>query len=59
LRAWSVHGASRELYLDNAKIYHQQPNSETGQSPLDRYHQGQRFTRHVNLQEVLKYGSSD
>lgn len=22
LRAWSVHGASRELYLDNAKIYH-------------------------------------
>lgn len=123
LRAWSVHGASRELYLDNAKIYHahalkaacfalnirlihrgvgdpppgglierffgttqtqlesevrageiltldrlnhalaawmeqsyhQQPNSETGQSPLDRYHQGQRFTRHVNLQEVLKY----
>lgn len=123
LRAWSVHGASRELYLDNAKIYHanalkaacfalnirlihrgvgdpppgglierffgtaqtqlesevragailtldrlnralaawlqqsyhRQPNSETGQAPLDRYHQGQRFTRHVNLQEVLKY----
>ena len=123
LRAWSVHGASRELYLDNAKIYHahalkascfalnirllhrgvgdpppgvlierffgttqtqlesevrageiltldrlnhalaawmeqsyhQQPNSETGQSPLDRYHQGNRFTRHVNLQEVLKH----
>lgn len=123
LRAWSVHGASRELYLDNAKIYHahalkaacfalnirllhrgvgdpppgglierffetaqgqlesevrageiltldrlnhalaawldqsyhRQPNSETGQSPLDRYHQGNRFTRHVNLQEVLKY----
>jgi transposase InsO family protein len=22
LRAWSAHGASRELYLDNAKIYH-------------------------------------
>jgi putative transposase len=22
LRAWSLHGASRELYLDNAKIYH-------------------------------------
>jgi hypothetical protein len=21
LRAWSLHGASRELYLDNAKIY--------------------------------------
>jgi transposase InsO family protein len=123
LRAWAVHGASRELYLDNAKIYHahalkaacfalnirllhravgdpppgglierffetaqgqlesevrageiltldrlnhalaawleqsyhQQPNSETGQSPLDRYRQGSRFTRHVNLQEVLKY----
>jgi putative transposase len=123
LRAWAVHGASRELYLDNAKIYHahalkaacfalnirllhrcvgdpppgglierffetaqgqlesevrageiltlerlnhalaawldqsyhQQPNSETGQSPWDRYHQGHRFTRHVNLQEVLKY----
>ncbi len=123
LRAWSAHGASRELYLDNAKIYHanplkaacfalnirlihrgvgdpppgglierffgtaqgqlesevradeiltldrlnqalaawlevsyhQQPNSETGQSPLERYHQGQRFTRHVNVQEVLKY----
>jgi len=123
LRAWSVHGASRELYLDNAKIYHahalkaaccalnirlihrgvgdpppgglierffgtaqsqlesevragdiltldrlnrglaawleqsyhQHPNSETGQTPLERYHQGNRFTRHVNLQEVLKY----
>ncbi len=123
LRAWAVHGASRELYLDNAKIYHahalkaacfalnirllhrgvgdpppgglierffetaqgqlesevrageiltldrlnhalaawleqsyhQQPNSETGQSPLERYHQGSRLTRHVNLQEVLKY----
>ncbi len=35
--------------------YHQQPNSETGQSPLERYHQGSRLTRHVNLQEVLKY----
>jgi hypothetical protein len=22
LRAWSHHGASRELYVDNAKIYH-------------------------------------
>lgn len=22
LRAWAVHGASRELYLDNAKVYH-------------------------------------
>jgi putative transposase len=123
LRAWVVHGASRELYLDNAKIYHahalkaacfalnirllhrgvgdpppgglierffetaqgqfesevrageiltldrlnhalaawldqsyhQQPNSETRQSPLERYHEGCRFTRHVNLQEVLNY----
>jgi hypothetical protein len=123
LRAWSAHGASRELYLDNAKIYHanalkaacyalntrlihravgdpppgglierffetaqsqferevrageiltldrlnhglaawlsqsyhQHPHSETGQPPLDRYHQGRRFTRHVDLQEVLKY----
>lgn len=123
LRAWSVHGASRELYLDNAKIYHahalkaacfalnirlihrgvgdpppgglieaffrtaqgqferevrageiltldrlnrglaawleqsyhRQANSETGEPPLDRYQQGHRFTRHVNLQEVLKY----
>ena len=123
LRAWAVHGASRELYLDNAKIYHanalkaacfalnirlihrgvgdpppgglierlfetaqsqlesevragdiltldrlnhalaawldqsyhQQPHSETGQPPRERYHQGRRFTRHVNLQEVLKY----
>jgi transposase InsO family protein len=123
LRAWAVHGASRELYLDNAKIYHahalkaacfalnirlihrgvgdpppgglierffetaqgqlesevrageiltldrlnralaawmeqsyhQQPNSETHQTPLERYRQGNRFTRHVNLQEVLKY----
>ena len=123
LRAWSVHGASHELYLDNAKIYHahalkaacfalnirlihrgvgdpppgglierffgttqtqlesevrigdiltldrlnhalaawmeqsyhQQPNSETHQTPMERYHQGNHFTRHVNLQEVLKY----
>ena len=35
--------------------YHQQPHSETGQPPLERYHQGHRFTRHVNLQEVLRY----
>jgi transposase InsO family protein len=123
LRAWSVHGASRELYLDNAKIYHahalkaacfalnirlihrgvgdpppgglierffetaqgqfesevrageiltlqrinqalaawldqgyhRQVNREIGQTPLERYEQGNRFTRHVNLQEVLKY----
>jgi hypothetical protein len=123
LRAWGAHGASRELYLDNAKIYHahalkaacfalnirllhrgvgdpppgglierffltaqgqfesevhageiltldrlnhalaawldqgyhRQPNSETQQAPVERYHQANRFTRHVNLQEVLKY----
>jgi len=123
LRAWAAHGASRELYLDNAKIYHanalkaacfalnirllhraardpapgglierffrtaqgqlesevragdiltldqlnralaawleqsyhQEPHSETGQPPRERYSQGRRFTRHVNLQEVLKY----
>jgi putative transposase len=123
LRAWGAHGASRELYLDNAKIYHahalkaacfalnirllhrgvgdpppgglierffetaqgqlesevrageiltldrlnhalaawldqsyhRQPNSETRQAPSERYHQANRFTRHVNLQEVLKY----
>lgn len=123
LRAWSVHGASRELYLDNAKIYHahglkraccalnirllhravrdpapgglierffgtaqtqlepevragpiltlqrlnqalmawlevsyhERPNSETGQSPRVRYEHGQSFTRHVDLQQVIKY----
>jgi putative transposase len=123
LRAWSVHGASRELYLDNAKIYHanalkaacfalnirlihrgvgdpppgglierffgtvqsqlesevrageiltleqlnralaawldqsyhREPHSETKQPPEERYHQGLRFTRHVNLQEVLRH----
>ncbi|MDI9445164.1 MAG: Mu transposase C-terminal domain-containing protein [Thermoguttaceae bacterium] len=123
LRAWSVHGASGGLYLDNAKIYHanalkaacfalnirllhrpprdaapgglieqffrtvksqfesevragdiltldqlnralaawldqsyhREPNSETKQPPGERYHQGKRFTRHVNLQEVIKY----
>jgi putative transposase len=123
LRAWSVHGASAELYLDNAKIYHahalraacfalnirllhrpvrdpapgglierffgtiqsqfeaevragdiltldqlnralaawlqmsyhQRPHSETGQSPQDRYQQGLRLVRQVNVQEVLKY----
>ncbi|MEK7995958.1 MAG: Mu transposase C-terminal domain-containing protein, partial [Planctomycetota bacterium] len=123
LRAWSVHGASRELYLDNAKIYrahalrqaccalnirllhrgvgdpppgglierffetaqgqleaevhagpiltldrlnqalaawlqvsyHEQPNSETKQSPRQRYEQGRQFIRHVDLQQVVKY----
>lgn len=123
LRAWSLHGASSELYLDNAKIYHagalkaaccalairlihrtvgdpapgglierffgtaqtqfesevragqiltlgrlnrawaawlemsyhRRPHSETGQPPHQRYQQGLRFTRQVNLQEVLKH----
>ena len=123
LRAWSLHGASRELYLDNAKIYHahalrraccvlnirllhrgvgdpppgglierffgtvqtqleaevragpmltltklnqalmawlevsyhQRPNSETGQSPRERYEQGRSFTRHVDLQQILRH----
>jgi transposase InsO family protein len=123
LRAWSVHGASRELYLDNAKIYHahalrraccvlnirllhrgvgdpppgglierffgtvqtqleaevragpmltleklnqalmawlevsyhERPNSETGQPPRERYEQGRSFTRHVDLQQVIRH----
>lgn len=121
LRAWATHGASRELYLDNAKIYHARalaaacfqlnirlihrgvgdpppgglierffgttqsqfesevragniltfdqlnrglaawldtsyharPNSETGQSPHERYQQGLAFVRHVDLQQIL------
>jgi transposase InsO family protein len=123
LRAWSIHGASRELYLDNAKIYHahalrraccalnirllhravgdpppgglierffrtvqtqfepevragpiltlprlnealmawlevqyhRQINSETGQTPHDRYEQGRSFTRHVDLQQIIRH----
>jgi transposase InsO family protein len=123
LRAWSIHGASRELYLDNAKIYHaqalkkacwalnirllhrgvgdpppgglierffetaqsqletevrvgemltlerlnraltawleesyhQRVHSETKQPPRQRYEQGLRFTRQVNLPEVIKH----
>jgi transposase InsO family protein len=123
LRAWSIHGASAELYLDNAKVYHSGPlraacfalnirlihrtprdpapgglierffrtvqsqfeaevrageiltlehlnralaawletsyhqrrHSETGQPPRQRYEQGRRFIRQVNVQEVLKY----
>jgi transposase InsO family protein len=123
LRAWSVHGASRELYLDNAKIYHAHPlrraccvlnirllhrgvgdpppgglierffgtvqtqfeaevragpmltlqklnqalmawlevsyheraNSETGESPRERYEQGRSFTRHVDLQQIIRH----
>lgn len=123
LRAWSVHGASRELYLDNAGIYrshalraaclalnirlihrgvgdpppgglierffgtvqsqfepevrageiltldklnqalqawlqesyHQRRNTETSQSPRLRYEAARSFTRHVDIQRVLKY----
>ena len=123
LRAWSLHGASRELYLDNAKIYHahalrraccalnirllhrgvgdpppgglierffgtvqtqleaevragpiltleklnqalmawlevsyhERPNSETRQSPRERYEQGRSFIRHVDLQQVIRH----
>jgi hypothetical protein len=123
LRAWANHGASRELYADNAGIYHaralktaclslnikllhravgdppgggvierffetaqsqfesevrvgdiltlqqlnqalsawlevsyhQRTHSETGQSPRLRYEADKPFTRHVDLQRVLKY----
>jgi len=123
LRAWSLHGASRELYLDNAKIYHahalrraccvlnirllhrgvgdpppgglierffgtvqtqfeaevragpmltleklnqalmawlevsyhERANSETGQSPRERYEQGRSFIRHVDLQQAIRH----
>lgn len=122
IRAWQVHGASRELYLDNAKVYratalksacyklniklihrpprepapgglierffntvqgqfeaevrageiltleqlnrsftawltvsyHQRKNSETGQSPQKRYHQGKVFTRRVDITHVTE-----
>ena len=123
LRAWGQHGASRELYVDNAKIYHanalklacaelnikllhrpvrdppagglierffqtlqgqleaeiraskildlnelnrvlsawleidyhQELHRETGQSPHERYQEGSRFTRHVDLADVLTF----
>ena len=123
LRAWGHHGASRELYVDNAKIYHaealrlactelnikllhrpvrdppagglierffqtlqmqlesevrasqilhlddlnralfawlevdyhQHRHSQTGQSPRQRYHEDSRFTREVDLREVLTF----
>ena len=123
LRAWANHGASRELYADNAGIYHaralktaclslnikllhrtprdppgggvierffetaqsqfesevrageiltleklnqafsawlevsyhERKHSETGQSPRLRYEAGKPFTRHVDLQRVLKF----
>jgi transposase InsO family protein len=123
LRAWSGHGASRELYLDRAGIYrshalraaclalnirlihrgagdpppgglierffgtvqsqfeaevragdiltldklneafqawlevsyHERCNRETGQPPRLRYETGRSFTRHVDIQRVVKY----
>ena len=123
LRAWGQHGASRELYVDNAKIYHanalklactelnikllhrpprdaapgglierffrtaqtqleaevrasqilsldelnrtlmawlevayhQEVHSEMGQTPQDRYLDGSRFTRQVDLGAVLTF----
>lgn len=38
-----------------SESYHQRTHSETGQSPRDRYEQGQRYDRHVNTQEVTQY----
>lgn len=123
LRGWGNHGASRELYADNAKVYHanalkaacaalsikllhrapcdppggglverfietvqsqfesevragdmltleklnqafsawlemsyhERVHSETKQSPRLRYEQGKSFTRHVDLQRILKF----
>jgi len=123
LRGWAAHGASRELYVDNAKVYdanalkaaclalnirllhrpprdpapgglierffqtcqtqfepevrtgdiltldrlnrsfsawldvsyHQRKHGETGQTPQQRYQQGQAFTRQVDLQRALEF----
>ncbi len=123
LRAWATHGASGELYVDNAKIYHsnglkaaclalgikllhrpprdppagglierffltaqsqfeaevraghiltleqlnrafsawlaisyqQRKHSETRQSPQERYEQGLRLIRHVDIEEVIQF----
>lgn len=123
LRAWACHGKSRQIYVDNAKIYHanrlkstcyelgiklihrpvgdpspgglieryfqtcqsqfeaevragdilsldelnrslsawlevsyhEQINTETGQSPKERYHQGLICIRHVDLEEVKMF----
>ncbi len=123
LRAWSSHGASRELYVDRGGVYrshalraaclalnirlihrgvgdpppgglierffetaqsqfeaevrageiltldklnqafqawlqvsyHERPNSETGEAPRRRYEAGRSFTRHVDIQQILKY----
>lgn len=123
LRGWATHGASLELYVDNAKIYHsnglkaaclalgikllhrpprdppagglierffetaqsqfeaevragqiltleelnrafsawlaisyhQRKHAETGQSPQERYEQGLRLIRHVDIDEVIQF----
>lgn len=123
LRAWSIHGTSKELYLDNAKVYHsnalksacyhlginllhrppgdpapgglverffgtaqrqfesevrlgniptlnelnkafsaylsvhyhQRVHSETKQTPKERYDQGLKFSRNVDLNEVMQF----
>lgn len=123
LAAWDIHGSSRQLYLDNAKVfvseklraacyavhtevihrpvgdpapgglierffktvqdqfesevragetltlsqlnrafsawldisYHQRIHSQTGQSPEDRYHQGLKATRKVDLASVIPF----
>ena len=38
-----------------AMTYHRTPNSDTGQSPIDRYEQGLTVIRHVDLEAVLVY----
>jgi transposase InsO family protein len=38
-----------------AVSYHREPNSETKQSPEDRYDQGLRATRHVDMEAVIPY----
>lgn len=35
--------------------YHERPNRETGEPPRLRYEAGRSFTRHVDIQRVLKY----
>jgi putative transposase len=35
--------------------YHQRTHAETGQTPQQRYQQGQAFTRHVDLQRALEF----
>jgi putative transposase len=35
--------------------YHERPNSETGEPPRLRYEAGRSFTRHVDIQQIIKY----